>query len=174
FLTVILREWVDSAVIFLAVLVNTALGFYQEFRAEQTLQKLTLYIKERARVIRDSAEHEVEASSLVPGDIIHVAYGSRVPADARLLSVNALLADESILTGESLPIKKSIEAVPKESQLADRTNMLFAGTLVTEGYATAIVSRTGEYTELGRIATLVSGTKRPPPPLQAALKIFGW
>src|SRR3989338_7777509 len=103
-LTIILREWVDTAVIVLAILVNAGLGFYQEFRAETTLEKLTTYIKERARVVRDDTEQEVDSMLLVPGDIIHLSYGARVPADARLLEVYDLSVDESVLTGESLPV----------------------------------------------------------------------
>ena len=173
-LTALLREWIDTAVILLAVFVNTGLGFFQEYRAEQTLEKLTQYIKERTRVIRAGIEEEVDARTLVPGDIISLTYGSRIPADARLLSVNNLMVDEAILTGESLPIRKTIEVLPEGTGLSDRTNMIFAGTLITEGYATAVVCEIGSLTELGRIAELVSETKRPDTPLQASLKRFSW
>ncbi len=172
--TAFLSEWIDTVVILLAVFVNTGLGFFQEYRAEQTLEKLTQYIKERTRVVRSGVEEEVDASTLVPGDIISLTYGSRIPADARLLSVNNLLVDEAILTGESLPVRKIVEPLPEGTGLSDRKNMIFAGTLITEGYATAVVCEIGSLTELGRIAELVSETKRPDTPLQASLKQFSW
>ena len=173
-LTILLREWIDTVVILLAIVVNAGLGFYQEFRAESTLEKLTTYIKERARVVRSSIEHEVDSILLVPGDIIHLSYGSRVPADARILEANDLSIDESVLTGESLPVHKNTETVSEGTILPERTNFVFAGTLVVEGSALALVATTGAYTEIGRIAKLVSETKHEHTPLQRALSRLGW
>ncbi len=169
-----LNEWLNTIVIMLAVFVNVILGFFQEYHAEQTLQKLTMYIKERVRVIRSGVDQEIDATDIVPGDIIKLVYGSRIPADARLVSVNNFSVDESILTGESLPVRKNIENCSEGSLVAERSNMVFAGTLVTEGYATAVVFRTGIKTELGKIANLVSSTKRDKTPLQNSLAKFGW
>lgn len=173
-LTIFLKEWIDTVVILLAILVNAGLGFYQEYRAEATLEKLTTYIKERARIIRDGTEQEVDSTLLVPGDIIHLSYGSRIPSDARLIEVNELSVDESVLTGESLPIHKMTEELSEGTALPERTNMVFAGTLVVEGSALALVTTTGRYTEIGRIAELVDTTKREHTPLQKALARLGW
>lgn len=179
-LTIFLREWIDVSVILLAIVVNTALGFYQEFRAESTLEKLTTYIKERARVMRlpakrgDSIEEEIDSTLLVPGDIIRLAYGSRVPADARLIETHDLSVDESVLTGESLAVAKTIDVLSEGAILPERNNMVFAGTLVVEGSATALITSTGSATEIGRIAELVSQTHREETPLQRALSRLGW
>lgn len=173
-LTIFLREWIDATVIILAITVNTALGFYQEFRAESTLEKLTTYIKERARIIRDNTEEEIDSTLIVPGDIIHLTYGSRVPADARLIEAHDLSVDESVLTGESLAVVKHTDVLSEGAILPERTNMVFAGTLVVEGSGNAVVAATGRATEIGRIAELVSQTKREETPLQRALSRLGW
>lgn len=172
--TLIINEWVDSAVIFLCIAINTALGFYQESRAETALERLRSYIKERARIVREGKEHEIDAEQLVPGDIIHLSYGSRVPADARLISVKNLSVDEAILTGESLPVTKKTEAVSEATSLPERKNMVFAGTLVVEGYAVAVITGTGIFTEIGRIAELVAEAERGKTPLQKAVWKLAW
>ncbi|OGG60116.1 hypothetical protein A2765_00935 [Candidatus Kaiserbacteria bacterium RIFCSPHIGHO2_01_FULL_56_24] len=173
-LTTLLREWVDTLVIALAIAVNTGLGFYQEYRAESTLEKLTTYIKERARVVRGGIEQEIDSRLLVPGDIIHLSYGARVPADARLLEVYDLSVDESVLTGESLPVHKQTDAISEGAIVAERTNSAFAGTMVVEGTAVALVMATGGYTEIGRIAQMVAAAKQEHTPLQRALAKLGW
>ncbi|MDP3646195.1 MAG: cation-transporting P-type ATPase [bacterium] len=173
-LTLLLKEWVDTSVILLAVFLNAGLGFYQEYRAENTLEKLRTYIKERARVVRSGVEQEVDSEQLVPGDIIKLSYGSRVPADARVISENNLFIDESILTGESLPVQKSAGVVSEASAVSERTNMAFAGTLVVDGAGTAVVSATNGSTEFGRIAALVSSTGHEQTPLQKALWNIAW
>src|SRR3989344_8897880 len=98
--TIVLREWTDASIIILAVAVNTFLGFFQERKAERAIADLSSYIQERARVIRDGKEMDVDASTLVPGDLIHIFFGMRVPADARVVSAQSLSMDEAILTGE--------------------------------------------------------------------------
>lgn len=172
--TLVIHEWIDAIVIFLAIGVNTALGFYQENRAENALDRLRSYIKERARVIREGQEHEVDAEQLVPGDIIHLSYGSRIPADARLISIKNLSVDESILTGESLPVSKQVEEFSEATPLPERKNMAFAGTLVVEGYATAVITSTGSFTEIGRIAEMVAEAERGKTPLQKAIWKLAW
>ena len=173
-ITSILKEHVETIFILLAILVDTTLGFYQEYKAERTLEKLVAYIKDRSRVFRDGGEKEIDSLDLVPGDIVRVSFGMRVPADARVISVNNFSVDESILTGESLPVHKQIEPVSEASSVVDRTNMLFAGTLVVEGYATALVTHTGGHTEIGRIAELVSNAENESTPLQRSLAGLSW
>lgn len=172
--TFVLQEWVECIVVLVAVLVNTGLGFYREYHAENTLEKLSGFIKDRARVIRDGVEHEVDSEELFPGDIIKVSYGSRVPADARILSTNNIYVDEAILTGESKPIQKNVTIVPISATVAERVNMLHAGTLVVDGFATAVVVATGVHTEIGKIAGLVSGTKQAKTPIQKGLEKISW
>ncbi len=173
-LTAFLHEWLETIVILLAVLINAGLGFYQEYSAEHVLEKLMTYIKERARVVRGGAIQETDSTLLVPGDIVHIQVGARIPADARLISENALSVDESILTGESLPIKKEVAILSEGTPLAERTNMVFAGTSVVDGNAIAVVSATDSHTEIGRIAELVTKTGYEPTPLQRALSQLAW
>lgn len=180
-LTISLQEWIDTTVIMLAILVNAGLGFFQEYRAETTLEKLTTYVKERTRVIRlpdrqtgVGIEEEMDSLLLVPGDVIRLTYGARVPADARLIELNELSIDESVLTGESLAVRKQIDVLSEGAELPERTNMVHAGTLVVEGTALAAVTTTGPATEIGKIARLVAETKHEPTPLQRALARLGW
>lgn len=173
-LTLILKKPVDSTVIFLAVAVNAALGFYQESRAEKALDRLRSYIKKRARVVRDGKEVGIEAEQLVIGDIIYLGYGSRVPADARLISVEDFSVDEAILTGESMPIVKHTRSLSGETSLPERKNMVFGGTLVVEGYGYAVVTATGSDTEIGKIAESVAKAERGKTPLQIAVSKIAW
>ncbi|MCE9548781.1 HAD-IC family P-type ATPase [Candidatus Nomurabacteria bacterium] len=174
FLTGLLAEWIDTLVIIFAVLLNVSLGFYHEYHAENTLDKLKTYIKDRARVMRDGREQEIDSTLLVPGDIIKLSYGSRVPADARIISVNNFRVDEAILTGEALPVEKKEELISITSLVAERSNIVHAGTLVVQGYATAIVYATGNRTEIGKIASVVSATSRIQTPLQKGVSNFAW
>ncbi|MBI2062791.1 MAG: HAD-IC family P-type ATPase [Candidatus Yanofskybacteria bacterium] len=170
--TLFIAHYRDALFIFAAVIANAALGFYQEYKAERALAELKTYLKQRARVIRDGIEREIDASELVPGDIIHLAQGDRIPADGRLIFVNDLQIDEAILTGESLPVSKSVEPVNAEAVIGDQYPMVFAGTLVTQGIGTAVICRTDFATELGKIAALVSESQREETPLQNAIKLF--
>ena len=174
FLTFLLKEWMNMFVIVGAILINAGLGFYREYQAENTLEKLVTYIKDRSRVIRNGNEQEIESSLLVPGDVIKLAYGSRVPADARILSSNNLHVDEAILTGESAPEEKISDIIGESSVMTDRTNMVYAGTLVIEGFALALVIETGKNTEIGKIADLVSGTERAVTPIQKGVNRLAW
>jgi len=174
FLTSVLNEWVNTIVIISAILINAGLGLYREYQAENTLSKLGTYIKDRSRVIRNKNEQEIESSLLVPGDIIKLSYGSRVPADARIIEVNNFKVDEAILTGEAIPETKITEIIKKSSLVADRINMVYAGTLVIEGFATAVVVNTGVNTEIGKIASLVSGIDRTVTPIQKGVNQLSW
>ena len=173
-LTGILHEWLDTVFIILAVLVNVSLGFYQEYRAENTIEKLSSYIKQRIQVVRDGRDQEIDAEALVPGDIIHLAYGVRVPADARILEETSLATEEAILTGESLPIAKQTSVLSEGVPSTDRTNMVFGGTLVVEGYGQAVVTATGSQTEIGKIAQLVATVDQEKTPLQHSLWNLAW
>ncbi len=173
-LTSVLNEWVNTTVILGAVFVNIGLGFYREYQAENTLEKLVTYIKDRTRVIRDGDEKEIESSLLVPGDILKLSYGSRVPADARILNVNNFKVDEAILTGESIPETKNVEPLAESSLIADRSNMVYAGTLVVEGFGTAVVVATASDTEIGKIAEIVSETERAVTPIQKGVSQLSW
>lgn len=173
-LTFILGELIETIVIALAVLLNVILGFYHEYHAENTLDKLTSFIKDRARVIRNGHEQEIDSALLVPGDLIKLSYGSRVPADARIVTINDFSVDESILTGESLPVNKNDEPVSAVALVAERKNIVHAGSLVVQGYATAIVYGTGNKTELGKIAGIVSTTERTKTPLQKSIGHLAW
>ncbi len=162
----------DAVFIFIAVVVNSILGFWQENKAENALAQLKTYLKQRARVIREGKEREINAEEIVPGDIIRLAQGDRVPADARVIFVNDFQVDESILTGESLPVGKSVDSVSGSANIADQNSMLFAGTLATQGVCAAIVCRTDASTELGKIASLIAKTENEKTPLQKAIIKF--
>ncbi|OGZ97735.1 MAG: hypothetical protein A3B34_00550 [Candidatus Sungbacteria bacterium RIFCSPLOWO2_01_FULL_54_21] len=170
--TTVLGEWVETGVIFAAVIVNTALGFYQEYKAESALARLHAYIHIRARVRRYHGEEEVLAEDVVPGDIIRVRQGDQVPADARVIFAQSLEADEAVLTGESLPAEKHSEALSVETGVAERTSMLYRGTLITEGVGDAVVTATGADTEFGRITGLIGSAERAPTPLERAIARF--
>ena len=173
-LTSILGELVDTVVILTAVLLNVVLGFYHEYHAENTLDKLTTYIKDRCRVIRNGLEQEMDSALLVPGDVIKLAYGTRIPADTRIISINDFSVDEAILTGESLPIAKHTNTLSPTTLVAERKNIAHAGTLVVQGYATGVIYATGNNTEIGKIAGVVSETSRVKTPLQKGVARLAW
>lgn len=173
-LTASLSEWLDTAIIGVAVLVNAILGFIQEYKAERAIATLGSYINDRTRVIRAGKEVEVDARELVPGDLIHLTAGRHISADARLVQALDFKADEAVLTGESLPVHKETEVIAVDTPLADRSNMLFAGTLATAGSAYAIVTATAHATEIGQLASLVDETISEQTPLQKALGKLTW
>ncbi|MDW5561590.1 MAG: HAD-IC family P-type ATPase [Methanomassiliicoccus sp.] len=157
-------ELIDAAVIMVIVLINAALGFYQEYRAEQTLRALRELASPQATVVRNGLESEVPSPSLVPGDVIVLATGDRVSADARLLEAVNLDAMESSLTGESTPVSKNAgDRVPEDAPVGDRSTMVFSGTVVGRGHGQAVVVATGMDTELGKIAGLVGGRSEQTP-----------
>lgn len=172
--TALLAHLVDTLIIGFAVIVNAVIGFYQESKAEKAIEDLRSYITHRTRVIRDGREYEIDPQYLVPGDLIHITSGARISADARLIKEINFTTDEAILTGESLPVEKTIEPLSEIAPLADQTNMVFAGTLAMGGSAYAIVTAIGYDTELGKLAKLVSETKSEKTPLQRALEQLTW
>ncbi len=173
-ITFFLGEFVETGIILLAILVNAGLGFSREYHAESTLENITTYIKDRTRVIRDGREQEIDSELLVLGDIIKLSYGNRIPADARICTVNGLRVDEAILTGESIAVEKNTDVIPPTTLISDRKNMVHAGTLVVDGFATAVVTATGETTEIGKIAGLVIGINRATTPVQRGLETLSW
>jgi magnesium-transporting ATPase (P-type) len=164
--TLVIGEYVDAGVIGFVLAFNATVGFFQEYRAARSLEALRRLAQARARVLRDRREREIDAEGLVPGDVLLVEPGAKVPADARVLHSTALEVDESLLTGESTTVAKRSEGLEPEAPLADRANMLFQGTTATRGHARAVVVATGASTELGRIAGSVQALPETRTPLQ--------
>ncbi len=171
--TAFLQHWVDTGVILGVVLINAIVGFVQEGRAERALDSIRLLLAPQAVALREGHQVEVPAESLVPGDVIVLQAGDRVPADARLLEARDLAVDESALTGESMPTEKHPAPVPVATPLADRRDMVHSGTLVTRGRALAVVTATGAAAEIGRIGALVATAERVETPLLRQMKAFG-
>lgn len=171
-ITILLEDYRDAIAILAAALLNSILGFYQENKAEEALAHLKSYIEDRVRVIREGRESEIDAKEIVPGDIIRVSQGDRVPADCRLIYVNDLMVDEAILTGEALPVNKSTEPSSFQAGIGDQKSMLFSGTLIVQGFANAAVCRIGKNAEIGRIASMVEDQKQEQTPLQKAILKF--
>jgi len=172
-ITIFLGSFQDAGFILAAAFINAILGFYQENKAEAALAKLKTYVQERVRVFRNGEERETNVEELVPGDVVHLSQGARVPADCRLLYVNDLAADEAVLTGESLPTRKQIAPVAKEAGLGDRRSMVFNGGLVVEGFGNALVVSTGRNTEIGKIAAFLADSKvKEDTPLKRAIARF--
>ena len=153
--TLVLGEYVDSAVIFAVTFVNALVGFFQESKAGKAIEALSKMVLTEATVRRDGRRQRVNSTDLVPGDIVLLQSGDKVPADLRLLHVRSLQVDESALTGESVPVEKHAGALASGAGLADRKNLGFAGTLVTYGQADGVVTATGNRTETGRIVRLI-------------------
>jgi cation-transporting P-type ATPase F len=154
--TFYLGEWVDGGVILGVVLINAIIGFLQESKAERAIDALSRLVLTEATVRRDGKRQRVPSSDLVPGDVVLLQSGDRVPADLRLFGVRNLRVDEAALTGESVPVDKHADAVTLDAALADRRNCVFAGTLVTYGTAEGVVWATGDRTETGRIAWMIT------------------
>lgn len=171
--TFILREYIDTGVIMAVVIINAIIGFTQEIKAEESVRALKQLVVAKARVIRDGHELEVDATGLVPGDLVLLTSGVYVPADLRLLQTNELRIDEALLTGESLPAEKSNEPVGLENLVpADQTNMAFMGTAVVNGRAKGLVVATGRQTLLGGIAGEVQAIKQVKAPIQVTIDRF--
>ncbi len=164
---------IDAAVIVLVVLVNAIVGFVQEGRAEQALAALRGMLASQARVIRNGGREQVDTPELVPGDIVLLEAGDRVPADLRLLHARGLLIDEAALTGESVASEKHEGPVAADAALGDRSSMAYSGTLVAAGQARGVVTATGGHTEIGRISTLMDRVESLTTPLLRQINRFG-
>jgi Ca2+-transporting ATPase len=170
--TLFLGKWTDSIVIFIAVAISALFGFWQEKKTSKVLEKLKKVLKTKATVLRGGQKKEILQEELLPGDIIFLKAGDKVPADGRLIEAENLKISEAVLTGEWLPAIKTNKVLPKETSLADRDNMVYLGSLVESGQAKAIVTETGIHTEAGRIAAMVEEVKEEKTPLQKKLTHF--
>jgi Ca2+-transporting ATPase len=166
-------ERVDAAAILAIVVLNGLLGFVQEWKAEEALQALRRMLAPRSRVVRDGKERDIESRILVPGDVVLLDTGDRIPADLRLVETIHLRVDESLLTGESSSVSKSVDPVSPEAPLAERSPIAWMGTNVTSGSARGVVVGTGERTEFGRIAHLTEAVAEEATPLQKRLAVLG-
>ncbi|MBR0680002.1 HAD-IC family P-type ATPase [Roseomonas eburnea] len=162
----------DAAVILAVVVLNAIVGFIQEGKAEQALAAIRDLLAPRASVIRDGRRQEIDAQEAVPGDIVLLEAGDRVPADLRILSARGLRAEEAMLTGESVPADKSADAVPEEAALGDRRSLLFSGTLVVAGQARGVVVGTGAATEIGKVSAMLAGVETLETPLLRRMDRF--
>ena len=167
------RDAAEGIAILGVLFINAAVGFIVEWRSERALESLRIQVRTSARVLRDGAQSMVDAEELVPGDVILLDPGAHVPADARIVHTMALQVEEAALTGESVPIVKTVDPVGPDTPLAERTCMLFLGTITTAGRATAIVTATGDATELGNIGRLVRTVELQPTPLELRLAALG-
>ena len=172
-IAILFREYVDAGVIFVAVILNTIIGYFQEYKAEQSVKALKKILVNRAKVIRDGIERDIPADEVVPGDIVMLYSGIRVPADIRLIHSVEFKTDESLLTGESLPVEKHYHTI-KEDNLTygDQKNMVFMGTIVVSGRAKGVVVATGMNTVLGNISKYIKATETVKAPLQEKIKKF--
>lgn len=170
--TAALGHWVDTGVILAVTVANAVIGFVQEGKAEAAMAAIRAMLAPRASALRGGAREPVDAAVLVPGDVVLLEAGDRVPADLRILEARALAAQEAMLTGESVPVEKGVEPVATDAALGDRRSMLWSGTLVTQGTAKALVVATGPDTEIGRIGGLIDGVERLVTPLVAKMDEF--
>ncbi|MFO8066449.1 MAG: HAD-IC family P-type ATPase, partial [Bacteroidales bacterium] len=170
--SMVIGEFTDAIFIFIVIFLNSALGSYQEYNAERSAASLQKMLKIKAKVKRDGNETEIFAEKLVPGDIVFLDSGSKVPADIRLINVSNLSIDESFLTGESVASDKQTGILIKDTSVGDRKNMAFAGSTVLSGRGTGIVVGTGLQTEVGKIAENVTETKTAKPPLVIRMEKF--
>jgi magnesium-transporting ATPase (P-type) len=169
---VLLGEWENALVILGVAVINAAVGFIQEGKAEAALDAIRSMLSPHATVVRDGERTTVPAGEVVPGDVVFLQSGDRVPADIRLLGVNSLQCEEAALTGESVPVDKTVAPVAADASLGDRRCMAYSGTLVAYGQATGVVAATGISTELGRIERLLKGVTNLSTPLMRQLDQF--
>lgn len=168
--TLVLQDFTDTIVIAAVVTLNAIIGFTQERRAEKSVRSLATLVSSTARVVRSGHEREVPSADVVPGDIVLLESGARVPADVRLAHTNALSVDESLLTGESVPVDKDTATVDPDTPLAERSGMAWSGSVVTSGRGRGVVVATGTATALGQVAGSISEGTSPVTPLQQRMK----
>jgi magnesium-transporting ATPase (P-type) len=174
FTKLMLNLWVDAAIIFGVVILNALLGFFQEGKAEKALESIRNMLSAEARTLRGGETRMIPAEQLVPGDIVLLESGDKIPADLRLIDAKNLRTEEAALTGESVPADKSTEAVSANATVGDRECMAFSGTMVVSGRAAGVVVATGSESELGRINALLAGVSALETPLLRQIKTFGY
>jgi calcium-translocating P-type ATPase len=170
--TAAMQHWTDTGVIAAVIVLNALVGFIQEQKAENALSAIRQLLSLNANVLRDGATHMIAAEQLVPGDIVMLTGGDKVPADVRLLSANSLRMQEAILTGESLDVEKSMLPVAAHASLGDRYCMAYSGTLVTAGQGKGVVVATAENTQIGQIGAMIGQVASPETPLTRKLARF--
>ena len=175
FIKLMMSEWIDAGIIFAVVVLNALLGFIQEGRAEKALESIRNMLSPEARTVRSGEARVIPAEQLVPGDVVLLESGDKIPADLRLLDAKNVRTEEAALTGESVPAEKTVDAVvPVNATVGDRGSMAFAGTMVVSGRATGVVVATGSGTELGRINQLLAAMSSLDTPLLRQIKKFGY
>src|SRR6478736_379185 len=174
FTKLMLNLWVDAAIIFGVVILNALLGFFQEGKAEKALESIRNMLSAEARTLRGGETRMIPAEELVPGDIVLLESGDKIPADLRLVDAKNLRTEEAALTGESVPADKNTDPVSTNATVGDRECMAFSGTMVVSGRATGVVVATGNETELGRINALLAGVSALETPLLRQIKTFGY
>ena len=172
-ISMLTSHWVDAIIISVVIYASSVIGFFQEYKAGQALERLNKLIRYDVKVLRDGTPVSISHEQIVPGDVILISSGDKIPADARIIEVSNFSTIEASLTGESLPLSKQINPLPETTPLAERKNMIYAGTVAASGNAKAIVTATGTNTELGNIATMVQSTEEEQTPLQVQLLVFG-
>jgi magnesium-transporting ATPase (P-type) len=173
FTKLMLSLWVDAAIIFGVVILNALLGFIQEGKAEKALDSIRNMLSPEARTVRGGEARLIPAEELVPGDVVLLESGDKVPADLRLIDVKNLRTEEAALTGESVPADKTTAPVSVAATVGDRESMAFSGTMAVSGRAAGVVVATGNETELGRINQLLAGVSSLETPLLRQIKKFG-
>jgi Ca2+-transporting ATPase len=171
--SIVLGDIVETIAILAIVILNAGLGFFQEYRAENALASLRKLSEPFASVRRENDWKRIPAHEVVPGDIVQLEAGNRIPADGRLLESAHLQINEASLTGESMPVEKQVEVLPADTELAERSNSMYLGTIVSGGRGIAVVTSTGMSTELGRIASMLAQVKKEDTPLQRRLARLG-
>jgi Ca2+-transporting ATPase len=172
-ISIFVGERIDAIVIGIILVLNALFGFYQEYRAERSIEALKKMSSLKATVIRSGKEKEINANLLVLGDLLILSEGNKIPADSRIFEEYNLQTQEASLTGESTPVKKEVKALAEKTPLADRINMVFSGTVISSGKGKAIVTGTGMGSEIGKIAKLIQETEDEKTPLQKKLNQLG-
>ena len=173
FISLVLKDFLDAMVISAILILNATLGFFQEYKTEKSIQLLKKSSSPKANVIRNGKEIVIPANNIVIGDIIILREGEKIPADARIFESYGLHINESMLTGESLPVEKQSKSVAKKSSIAEMSSMIFSSTLITHGHGRAIVTATGMNTEIGKITNLIQTIEEVNTPLQLKTKQLG-
>ena len=174
-MSLLIGNYTDAGFIFFVLVLNAIIGFVQEYSAQRSAASLDILVSNVARVIRSADTYEINARNLVPGDIVLLESGDMVPADLRLINQQELRIDESLLSGESLPVEKDASVLlEKDSLIQERVNMTFSGTLVINGRALGVVTATGVHSELGKIAEDVLQREKVKPPLLIRMEVFTW